>query len=87
MKDTIINLRVEKALKEEVILILEGQGLSMSQFIQLVLKEVQRSKRVPLQLILKDEDQENRDDPIRLMGESNATISEHLYRKMTAQKK
>ena len=87
MKDTIINLRVEKALKEEVILILEDQGLSMSQFIQLVLKEVQRSKRVPLQLILKDEDQKNEDDPIRLKGESNATISEHLYRKMTAQKK
>ena len=86
MKDTIINLRVEKALKEEVILILEEQGLSMSQFIQLVLKEVQRSKRVPLQLILKDEDQENGDDPVRLKGESNATISEHLYRKMTAQK-
>ena len=87
MKDTIINLRVEKALKEEVLLILEEQGLSMSQFIQLVLKEVQRSKRVPLQLILKDEDQKNEDDPIRLKGESNATISEHLYRKMTAQKK
>jgi addiction module RelB/DinJ family antitoxin len=87
MKDTIINLRVEKALKEEVILILEEQGLSMSQFIQLVLKEVQRSKRVPLQLILKDEDQENKDDLVRLKGESNATISEHLYRKMTAQKK
>ena len=87
MKDTIINLRVEKALKEEVNLILEEQGLSMSQFIQLVLKEVQRSKRVPLQLILKDEDQKNEDDPIRLKGESNATISEHLYRKMTAQKK
>ena len=87
MKDTIINLRVEKALKEEVVLILDEQGLSMSQFIQLVLKEVQRSKRVPLQLILKDEDQKNEDDPIRLKGESNATISEHLYRKMTAQKK
>ena len=87
MKDTIINLRIEKALKEEVNLILEEQGLSMSQFIQLVLKEVQRSKRVPLQLILKDEDQKNEDDPIRLKGESNATISEHLYRKMTAQKK
>ena len=87
MKDTIINLRVEKALKEAVNLILEEQGLSMSQFIQLVLKEVQRSKRVPLQLILKDEDQENKDDPVRLKGESNATISEHLYRKMTAQKK
>lgn len=87
MKDTVINLRVEKALKEEVVLILEEQGLSMSQFIQLVLKEVQRSKRVPLQLILKDEDQENKDDPVRLKGESNATISEHLYRKMTAQKK
>ena len=87
MKDTIINLRIEKALKEEVSLILEEQGLSMSQFIQLVLKEVQRSKRVPLQLILKDEDQKNEDDPIRLKGESNATISEHLYRKMTAQKK
>ena len=82
MKDTIINLRVEKALKEEVVLILEEQGLSMSQFIQLVLKEVQRSKRVPLQLILNDEDQENKDDPVRLKGESNATISEHLYRKM-----
>ena len=87
MKDTIINLRIEKALKEEVVLILDEQGLSMSQFIQLVLKEVQRSKRVPLQLILKDEDQENKDDPVRLKGESNATISEHLYRKMTAQKK
>ena len=87
MKDTIINLRVEKALKEEVLLILEEQGLSMSQFIQLVLKEVQRAKRIPLQLILKDEDQKNEDDPIRLKGESNATISEHLYRKMTAQKK
>lgn len=87
MKDTIINLRIEKALKEEVVLILDEQGLSMSQFIQLVLKEVQRSKRVPLQLILKDEDQKNEDDPIRLKGESNATISEHLYRKMTAQKK
>lgn len=87
MKDTIINLRVEKALKEEVLLILEEQGLSMSQFIQLVLKEVQRSKRVPLQLILKDEDQENKDDFVQLKGESNATISEHLYRKMTAQKK
>ena len=87
MKDTIINLRIEKALKEEVNLILKEQGLSMSQFIQLVLKEVQRSKRVPLQLILKDEDQKNEDDPIRLKGESNATISEHLYRKMTAQKK
>lgn len=87
MKDTIINLRVEKALKEEVNLILEEQGLSMSQFIQLVLKEVQRSKRVPLQLILKDEDQENEDDPVRLKGESNATISEHLYRRMIAQKK
>ena len=87
MKDTIINLRIEKTLKEEVNLILEEQGLSMSQFIQLVLKEVQRSKRVPLQLILKDEDQKNEDDPIRLKGESNATISEHLYRKMTAQKK
>lgn len=87
MKDTIINLRVEKALKEEVLLILEEQGLSMSQFIQLVLKEVQRSKRVPLQLILKDEDQKNEDDPIRLKGESNATISEHLYRRMIAQKK
>ena len=87
MKDTIINLRVEKALKEEVNLILEEQGLSMSQFIQLVLKEVQRSKRVPLQLILKDEDQKNEDDPIRLKGESNSTISEHLYRKMIAQKK
>ena len=87
MKDTIINLRVEKALKEEVILILEEQGLSMSQFIQLVLKEVQRSKRVPLQMILKDEDQENRDEPVRLKGESNATISEHLYRRMIAQKK
>lgn len=87
MKDTIINLRIEKALKEEVNLILEEQGLSMSQFIQLVLKEVQRSKRVPLQLILKDEDQKNEDDPIRLKGESNSTISEHLYRKMIAQKK
>ena len=87
MKDTIINLRIEKALKEEVVLILEEQGLSMSQFIQLVLKEVQRSKRVPLQLILKDEDQKNEDDPIRLKGESNSTISEHLYRKMIAQKK
>ena len=87
MKDTIINLRIEKALKEEVNLILEEQGLSMSQFIQLVLKEVQRSKRVPLQLILKDEDQENKDDPVRLKGESNATISEHLYRRMIAQKK
>ena len=87
MKDTIINLRVEKALKEEVVLILDEQGLSMSQFIQLVLKEVQRSKRVPLQLILKDEDQENKDDFVQLKGESNATISEHLYRKMTAQKK
>ncbi|HCT62807.1 MAG TPA: hypothetical protein DIC19_01765 [Erysipelotrichaceae bacterium] len=87
MKDTIINLRVEKALKEEVNLILEEQGLSMSQFIQLVLKEVQRSKRVPLQLILKDEDQENKDDPVRLKGESNATISERLYRRMIAQKK
>lgn len=87
MKDTIINLRVEKALKEEVILILEEQGLSMSQFIQLVLKEVQRSKRVPLQLILKDEDQESKDDPVQLKGESNATISEHLYRRMIAQKK
>ena len=82
MKDTIINLRIEKALKEEVVLILDEQGLSMSQFIQLVLKEVQRSKRVPLQLILNDEDQENKDDPVRLKGESNATISEHLYRKM-----
>ena len=82
MKDTIINLRIEKALKEEVVLILDEQGLSMSQFIQLVLKEVQRSKRVPLQLILKDEDQKNEDDPIRLKGESNATISEHLYRRM-----
>ena len=87
MKDTIINLRVEKALKEEVVLILDEQGLSMSQFIQLVLKEVQRSKRVPLQLNLKDEDQENKDDPVRLKGESNATISEHLYRRMIAQKK
>ena len=87
MKDTIISLRIEKALKEEVVLILDEQGLSMSQFIQLVLKEVQRSKRIPLQLILKDEDQKNEDDPIRLKGESNATISEHLYRKMTAQKK
>ena len=87
MKDTIINLRVEKALKEEVILILEEQGLSMSQFIQLVLKEVQRSKRVPLQLILKDEDKENKDDPVRLKGESNSTISEHLYRRMIAQRK
>ena len=87
MKDTIINLRVEKALKEEVVLILDEHGLSMSQFIQLVLKEVQRSKRVPLQLILKDEDQENRDEPVRLKGESNATISEHLYRRMIAQKK
>lgn len=87
MKDTIINLRIEKALKEEVVLILDEQGLSMSQFIQLVLKEVQRSKRVPLQLILKDEDQENKDDPVRLKGESNATISEHLYRRMIAQKK
>jgi len=87
MKDTIINLRIEKALKEEVVLILDEQGLSMSQFIQLVLKEVQRSKRVPLQLILKDEDQENKDDPVRLKGESNATISEHLYRKMIAKKK
>lgn len=87
MKDTIINLRVEKALKEEVNLILEEQGFSMSQFIQLVLKEVQRSKRVPLQLILKDEDQKNEDDPIRLKGESNSTISEHLYRRMIAQKK
>lgn len=87
MKDTIINLRIEKALKEEVVLILDEQGLSMSQFIQLVLKEVQRSKRVPLQLILKDEDQENKDDLVQLKGESNATISEHLYRKMTAQKK
>ena len=87
MKDTIINLRVEKALKEEVVLILDEQGLSMSQFIQLVLKEVQRSKRIPLQLILKDEDKKNEDDPIRLKGESNSTISEHLYRKMTAQKK
>ena len=87
MKDTIINLRVEKALKEEVNLILEEQGFSMSQFIQLVLKEVQRSKRIPLQLILKDEDQKNEDDPIRLKGESNSTISEHLYRRMIAQKK
>jgi len=87
MKDTIINLRIEKALKEEVVLILDEQGLSMSQFIQLVLKEVQRSKRVPLQLILKDEDQKNEDDPIRLKVESNSTISEHLYRKMIAQKK
>ena len=87
MKDTIINLRIEKALKEEVVLILDKQGLSMSQFIQLVLKEVQRSKRVPLQLILKDEDQENKDDPVRFKGESNATISEHLYRRMIAQKK
>ena len=87
MKDTIINLRIEKALKEEVVLILDEQGLSMSQFIQLVLKEVQRSKRVPLQLILKDEDQENKDDLVQLKGESNAKISEHLYRKMTAQKK
>ena len=87
MKDTIINLRIEKALKEEVNLILKEQGLSMSQFIQLVLKEVQRAKRVPLQLILKDEDQENKDDLVQLKGESNATISEHLYRKMTAQKK
>lgn len=87
MKDTIINLRVEKALKEEVVLILGEHGLSMSQFIQLVLKEVQRSKRVPLQLILKDEDQENRDNPVQLKGESNATISEHLYRRMIAQKK
>ena len=87
MKDTIINLRIEKALKEEVVLILDEQGLSMSQFIQLVLKEVQRSKRVPLQLILKDEDQENKDDPVRLKGESNATISEYLYRKMIAKKK
>ena len=43
MKDTIINLRIEKALKEEVVLILDEQGLSISQFIQLVLKEVQRS--------------------------------------------
>lgn len=59
----------------------------MSQFIQLVLKEVQRSKRVPLQMILKNEDQENKDDLVQLKGESNATISEHLYRKMTAQKK
>ena len=82
MKDTIINLRIEKALKEEVVLILDEQGLSMSQFIQLVLKEVQRSKRIPLQLILKDEDQENKDDPVRFKGESNATISEHLYRRM-----
>lgn len=87
MKDTIINLRVEKTLKEEVNLILEEQGLSMSQFIQLVLKEVQRSKRIPLQLILNNENQENKDDPVRLKGESNATISEHLYRKMIAQKK
>lgn len=87
MKDTIINLRVEKTLKEEVNLILEEQGLSMSQFIQLVLKEVQRSKRIPLQLILNNENQENKDDLVRLKGESNATISEHLYRKMIAQKK
>lgn len=87
MKDTIINLRIEKALKEEVVLILDEQGLSMSQFIQLVLKEVQRSKRIPLQLILKDEDQKNEDDPIRLKGESNATISEHLYRKMIGSKR
>lgn len=87
MKDTIINLRIEKALKEEIVLILDEHGLSMSQFIQLVLKEVQRSKRVPLQLILKDEDIENKDDPVRLKGESNSTISEHLYRRMIAQKK
>lgn len=87
MKDTIINLRVEKALKEEVILILEEQGLSMSQFIQLVLKEVQRSKRVPLQLILKDEVSNETGKPVQFKGESKATISEHLYRKMTAQKK
>ena len=87
MKDTIINLRIEKALKEEVNLILEEQGLSMSQFIQLVLKEVQRSKRVPLQLILKDEASSETGKPVQLKGESNATISEHLYRKMTAQKK
>ena len=87
MKDTIINLRIEKALKEEVILILGEQGLSMSQFIQLVLKEVQRSKRVPLQLILKDEASSETGKPVQLKGESNATISEHLYRKMTAQKK
>ena len=87
MKDTIINLRIEKALKKEVVLILDEQGLSMSQFIQLVLKEVQRSKRIPLQLILKDENQENKDDPVPLKGESNSTISEHLYRRMIAQKK
>ena len=87
MKDTIINLRIEKALKEEVVLILDEQGLSMSQFIQLVLKEVQRSKRVPLQLILKDEASSETGKPVQLKGESNATISEHLYRKMTAQKK
>lgn len=87
MKDTIINLRVEKALKEEVILILDKQGLSMSQFIHLVLKEVQRSKRIPLQLIFNDEDQESKDDPIHLKGESNATISEHLYRKMIGSRK
>jgi addiction module RelB/DinJ family antitoxin len=87
MKDTIINLRVEKALKDEVILILEEQGLSMSQFIHLVLKEVQRSKRVPLHLIFNDDISEEAGEPVRLKGESNSTISEHLYRKMIAQKK
>ena len=87
MKDTIINLRVEKALKEEVVLILDEHGLSMSQFIQLVLKVVLCLILLPLQLMLKDEDQENKDDPVRLKGESNSTISEHLYRRMIAQKK
>ena len=87
MKDTIINLRVEKALKEDVISILDEQGLSMSQFIHLVLKEVQRSKRVPLKLILKDDHSKEAGEPVLLKGETNATISEHLYRKMTAQKK
>lgn len=86
MKDAIINLRVEKALKDEVNLILEEQGLSMSQFVHLVLKEVQRSKRVPLPLILKGEDIELNNEPSILKGESKETISEHLYRKMIGSK-
>lgn len=87
MKDAIINLRVEKALKDGVNSILEEQGLSMSQFIQLVLKEVQRSKKIPLHLILKGDDIEINSEPSNLKGESKATISEHLYRKMIAKKK
>ena len=86
MKDAIINLRVEKALKDEVNLILEEQGLSMSQFVHLVLKEVQRSKKVPLPLILKAEDIESKGEPSILKAESKATISEHLYRKMIGTK-